>query len=83
MLDGVVAAGAVLEARLKSVGRNAVAVADGQEYLLPKGAPGVTEGAAVQHRGHARGDRHRGRGSGRWHGLAEGDTAAPASPGAS
>ena len=43
--DGIVPAGTVLEARLKNGGRNAVAVADGEEYLLPKGAPGVTEGA--------------------------------------
>ncbi len=47
MLDGVVAAGASLAATLKSVGRNAVAVADGCEYLLPKGAGGVTQGAAL------------------------------------
>ena len=45
--DGVVAAGTVLAAQLKSVGRHAVAVAGGQEYLLPKGAPGVTEGARL------------------------------------
>jgi hypothetical protein len=45
--DGVVAAGTVLAARLKSVGRNAVAMVGGQEYLLPKGAPGVTEGAGL------------------------------------
>ena len=45
--DGVVPAGSVLAARLKSTGRNAVALADGQEYLLPKGAPGVTEGAKL------------------------------------
>lgn len=44
--EGVVPAGTVLEARLKSVGRNAVALAGGQEYLLPKGAQGVTEGAS-------------------------------------
>jgi len=43
--DGVIPAGTVLAARLKSIGRNAVAVADSREYLLPKGAPGVTEGA--------------------------------------
>jgi hypothetical protein len=30
------------------VGRNAVAVADGAEYLLPKGAPGVTQGATLR-----------------------------------
>ena len=45
--EGVVAAGTILEARLKSVGRNAVAAADGQEYLLPKGAAGHTEGAKL------------------------------------
>jgi ribonuclease G len=43
--DGVVPAGSVLPAQLKSVGRNAVAIANGQEYMLPKGASGVTEGA--------------------------------------
>ena len=47
MRDMVVPAGTVLDARLKCVGRNAVAVTEGQEYLLPKGAPGVTEGAAL------------------------------------
>ena len=47
MLDGQVSAGAVLAAKLKSVGRNAIADADGCEYLLPKGAPGVTQGAAL------------------------------------
>jgi len=43
--DGVIPAGTILEARLARAGRNAVAVADGREYLLPKGAPGITEGA--------------------------------------
>ena len=47
MLDGVVPAGAVLAAQLKSVGRNAIAIADGREYLLPKGAPEVTQGGAL------------------------------------
>ena len=45
--DGVVPAGTILPAQLKHAGRNAVAVADGQEYLLPKGAPRVTEGAKL------------------------------------
>jgi hypothetical protein len=45
--EGMVSAGTVLEARLRSVGRNPIAVAEGQEYLLPKGAPGVTEGARL------------------------------------
>lgn len=45
--DGGVPAGTVLTAQLKTVGRNAVALAEGQEYLLPKGAPGVTQGARL------------------------------------
>ena len=46
VLDGVIEAGTRLEARLVSTGRNAVArAADGVEYLLPRGAPGLTEGA--------------------------------------
>jgi hypothetical protein len=45
LCDGIVPAGAVLEAQLKKVGRNAIAVVGGEEYLLPKGAPNVTEGA--------------------------------------
>ncbi len=42
--DGVVAVGTVLEARLVTAGRNAVALAGGQEYLLPRGAATVAEG---------------------------------------
>ena len=45
--EDVVPAGTVLEAQLKSVGRNAVALAGGVEYLLPKGAPGITQGAKL------------------------------------
>ena len=45
--EDVIPAGTVLAARLKSVGRNAIAIAGTQEYLLPKGAPGVTEGAKL------------------------------------
>jgi hypothetical protein len=45
--DGAVPAGTVLIAQLKSTGCNAIALADDQEYLLPKGAPGVTEGARL------------------------------------
>ena len=45
--DGVIPAGTILAAQLKSTGRNGVAHSDGQEYLLPKGAPGVTEGARL------------------------------------
>ena len=47
ILDGQVAAGTILKAKLKTVGRNAIAVAEGVEYLLPKGATGVTQGAAL------------------------------------
>ena len=45
--DGVVQAGTVLAARLKASGRPAIAIAEGQEYLLPKGAPGVTQGSSL------------------------------------
>jgi len=45
--EGVISAGNVLSAQLTSVGRNAVAVADGREYLLPKGAHSVTQGAKL------------------------------------
>jgi ribonuclease G len=50
-LDATVPAGSVVRARLTSIGtngRNAIALDErGSEYLLPRGAPGVTEGAAV------------------------------------
>jgi hypothetical protein len=50
-LEASFPAGSVVAARLTSIGsngRNAVAVAEGgTEYLLPKGAPGITEGAAM------------------------------------
>jgi ribonuclease G len=45
-IEGVVPAGTVLKATLKKAARPITAVAGGVEYLLPKGAPGVTEGAA-------------------------------------
>ena len=44
--EGLVRAGTVLAAQLKTIGRNPIALAGGGEYLLPGGAPGVTEGAA-------------------------------------
>ncbi|MCY7281472.1 MAG: ribonuclease [Sphingomonas bacterium] len=47
MLVGQAPAGAMLAAKLKSIGRNAIAVADGRDYLLPKGAPGISQGAAL------------------------------------
>lgn len=45
--DGVTVAGTILDARLISTGRNAVARAGSHEYLLPAGAPTVTQGAAL------------------------------------
>ncbi len=45
--DEVVPAGTILAARLITVGRFAVAQTGDQEYMLPKGAPGVTEGATL------------------------------------
>ena len=47
LLDGAVPAGTVLEAVLKQVGRPAMAADGSAEYLLPAGAPGVTEGAKL------------------------------------
>ena len=46
LLEGVVPAGTILEARLQRASQPTIAVADGQEYILAKGAPGVTEGAS-------------------------------------
>ncbi len=45
--DGIVRAGTVLSAQLVETGRLAVARAGGIDYLLPKGAPGITHGAAL------------------------------------
>ena len=48
LLDGIVRAGAVLQARLAKTGVPALATADGQEFLLPKGASGITEGSSLR-----------------------------------
>ena len=45
--EGTARAGSVVAARLKQAAVPAVAVAERIEYLLPKGAPGVTEGAPL------------------------------------
>ena len=51
-LDGTFPSGSILKARLVNVGidgRNAVAVAEGSgEYLLPRGASGMTQGASLR-----------------------------------
>src|SRR5690242_12703566 len=50
-LDGVIPARSVLRARLANIGtagRNAIAVGEGGiEYLLPRGAPGLSQGATL------------------------------------
>jgi hypothetical protein len=46
-VDGIVPAGTILAAQMMCTGRNSVALADGQEYLLPRGAPGITQGAKL------------------------------------
>ena len=48
MVEGAVRAGTVLEARLAQAAAPTIALADGREYLLPGGAPGVTQGAALR-----------------------------------
>jgi len=47
LLEGVARAGSVIQARLAKTGVPAVAIREEQEFLLPKGAPGVTEGAEL------------------------------------
>ena len=47
LIDDLVRAGSVITARLKRAGLPAVAESEGQEYLLPKGAPGITQGAEM------------------------------------
>ena len=47
LIDGIVRAGSRLSARLKTVGPPAVVEADSQEYLLPKGAGAISEGAEL------------------------------------
>jgi hypothetical protein len=46
-LEGVVPAGSVMEAVLKKAGTPALAAVDAQEYLLPNGASGATEGRTI------------------------------------
>jgi len=48
LLEGVEPAGAILEGRLIEMGFPAVARVGDQQYLLPKGASGVTEGALIR-----------------------------------
>ena len=46
-LDGAVRAGSVIAAQLKQVAKPTVAIAGEIEYLLPRGAPAVSEGAGL------------------------------------
>jgi hypothetical protein len=48
LVDGIVPAGTQLTARLKRSGFQLFADADGEDYLLPDGAHGVTEGAKLR-----------------------------------
>jgi ribonuclease G len=47
LLEGIARAGSVVRARLAKGGIPAIAESDGQAFLLPKGAPGITEGATL------------------------------------
>jgi len=47
LLDGMARAGTRLPARLAAVGPPAIAEAEGQQYLLPRGARGISEGAPL------------------------------------
>ena len=47
-IDGIVQAGTILRGRLIEVGVPALAEVKGQQYLIPKGAAGVTQGATIQ-----------------------------------
>lgn len=46
--EGVVAAGSVLDAKLVSIAPRVVVEAEGQEYLLPRGSSGISEGAGLR-----------------------------------
>ena len=48
LVDGLVPSGTELTGKLKRSGYQLFAEADGQDYLLPEGAPGVTDGAALR-----------------------------------
>jgi hypothetical protein len=48
LVDGIVPAGTILEARLARVGKPAIANADGQDYVLRGGAPDASEGEAIR-----------------------------------
>jgi hypothetical protein len=47
LLDGAIAAGTALRARLKQIGPPTIAELGDFEFLLPKGAPGLTEGMVM------------------------------------
>lgn len=46
-LDETTRAGSIIAARLKQVAKPTIAIAGDTEYLLPRGAPGVSEGARL------------------------------------
>ena len=48
LIEGIVPAGTILEARLARAGKPAIAIADGQEYVLRVGARDATEGQPIR-----------------------------------
>src|SRR6185369_284560 len=46
-LDSTVQAGAVIAAKLRQVAKPTIAVAGDTEFMLPRGAPGMSEGATL------------------------------------
>ena len=46
--DGVTAPGTILDAKLKAIAPRVVVETEGQEFLLPRGASGISEGAAIR-----------------------------------
>lgn len=46
--DRIVPAGTILDAKLKAIAPRVVVEANGQEFLLPRGASGISEGAAIR-----------------------------------
>jgi len=46
-LDGLVRAGSVIAARLTQAAKPTIAIAGASEFLLPRGAPGLSEGGAL------------------------------------
>ncbi|RZV50235.1 MAG: ribonuclease [Sphingomonadaceae bacterium] len=46
--DGIIVSGTIFDAKLKAIAPRVVVEAEGQEFLLPRGATGISEGAAIR-----------------------------------